>query len=107
MTVTIQRTREAELTDIILEALETVTKQSGKPWTGALSPDTRLYGYGSDIDSMALVVLLIELEERVSKRYGVPISLTDEQAMAREPSPFSTVGRLVVHLACLIDGHRG
>lgn len=100
------KTREAELTEIILEALRAASP-TGQPWTGTLSPDTRLYGYGSDIDSMALVVLLIELEQRVSKRYGAPIRLTDEQAISREPSPFSTVSRLVEHLAGLIDDHRG
>lgn len=102
------KTLEAELTELISEALHVVASQSGKPWTGGLSPDTRLYGAGSDIDSLGLVGLLVELEERVSDRYGAPISLTDEHAMSQEHSPFRTVGSLAEYLADLIAaGRRG
>lgn len=88
---------ETELTDLILEALTAAMSQAGQPWTGGISPETRLYGYGSDVDSMGLVVLLIELEERVSRRYGVSIGLTNEQVMSQQ-SPLRTVGSLVTYL---------
>ena len=105
--MTTQKTREAELTDLIVEALQVVSRQSGTSWSGDGSPETRLYGAGSDIDSLGLVGLLIELEERVSARYGVPISLTDERAMSQEHSPFRTVGSLAAYLADRLADGRG
>ena len=102
------KTIEAELTDVIFEALRVVLRQSGKSLQGEPSPETWLYGAGSDIDSLGLVGLLVELEERVSDRYGIPVSLTDEQAMSQERSPYRTVGTLADYLADLIAaGRRG
>ncbi len=100
-------TRESELTAIILDAFTTVVRRSGVSKQGGVSPQTRLYGAGSDIDSLGLVGLLIELEERVSERYGVPVSLTDEHAMSQEHSPFRTVGSLAAYLDDLLANHRG
>lgn len=101
------KTLETELTALIFDALKTVKSQSGASLTGEFSPEMRLYGYDSDIDSLGLVGLLIELEERVYERYGVAISLTDEQAMSQQHSPFRTVSTLADYLANLVAARHG
>lgn len=101
------KTLETELVELIVEALQVVLRQSGKSLQGEPSTETRLYGAGSDIDSLGLVGLLVELEERVSDRYGVPITLTDEQAMSQQHSPFRTVGSLAAYLDDLLAQARG
>lgn len=100
-------TLEGEITQMILEALRELRTHQGKQRMAELSPTTRLYGHGSDVDSLGLVQLLIDVEERVSDRYGVPVGLTDEKAMSQAHSPFRSVDSLAQYLASLIAGHHG
>jgi acyl carrier protein len=100
-------TLEEEITQMILKALRGLRTSRGKRRMAAISPTTRLYGHGSDIDSLGLVQLLIDVEERVSDRYGVPVSLADEKAMSQAHSPFRSVDSLAQYLTSLIAGHHG
>ncbi len=95
----------SEVMEIILAALREVKEQMGKKGTFEISPQTRLYGRGSDLDSLGLVQLVIEVEERVGARYGVPITLTDEKALSQENSPFRTVESLTDYVTgFLLEG---
>ena len=103
----VSRTVEEEITELILEALKEFRTHLGKKWTADLSPAMPLYGHSSEMDSLGLVQLLIDVEERVSDRYGVPVSLTDEKAMSQTHSPFRSVNSLAQYLAGLIASQRG
>ena len=100
-------TLEGDITEMILEALRELRASLGKKWTAEISPAMQLYGHSSDLDSLGLVQLLIDVEERVSDRYGVPVSLTDEKAMSQTHSPFRSVNSLAQYLAGLIASQRG
>ncbi|MFZ4590393.1 MAG: hypothetical protein ACOYN6_05310 [Ignavibacteria bacterium] len=52
---------------------------------------TILFGNGSNIDSLSLVSIIVDLETSLSEEYGIDISLTDDRAMMREKSPFDNV----------------
>lgn len=84
----------AEIADIILAVLREVKEQMGKGGRFEVSLKTRLYGRGSDLDSMGLVQLVVDVEEKVGERYGVAITLTDEKALSQEHSPFRTAESL-------------
>ena len=56
--------------------------------------EIRLFGSGSKLDSFALVNLLLDVEQQVSSRFGVSISLMDERAMSEKSSPFRTIQTL-------------
>lgn len=56
---------------------------------------TRLIGNTSPFDSSDLVQLIVEIEDRINEKFGTDITLTDEKAMSRSTSPFSTVETLV------------
>lgn len=58
------------------------------------SPDTKLFGPESPLDSMGIVNLAVGLEEKIEEEYDVSVSLTDEKAMSRKTSPFRTIGTL-------------
>tara|TARA_B100000795_G_scaffold267282_1_gene251824 strand:+ start:89 stop:382 length:294 start_codon:yes stop_codon:yes gene_type:complete len=60
-----------------------------------LSLDSRLFGGGGPLDSMALVNLVVDLEELIEDDYGKTITLADEKAMSRRTSPFSRVQNLI------------
>ena len=96
-----------DLMKIILQALEELKKTLNKGELLKISPETRLYGRGSDVDSLGLVQLLIDVEERVSGRYGFPVVLTDERALSQQDSPFRSVEGLADYLARLILERRG
>ena len=60
-----------------------------------LSLDSNLFGGGGPLDSMALVNLIVDLEELIEDDYGKTITLADEKAMSRRTSPFSRVQNLI------------
>ena len=60
-----------------------------------LSLDSKLFGGGGPLDSMALVNLVVDLEELIEDDYGKTITLADEKAMSRRTSPFSRVQNLI------------
>ena len=63
-----------------------------------LSMDSKLFGGGGPLDSMALVNLVVDLEELIEDDYGKTITLADEKAMSRRTSPFSRVKNLIDYI---------
>lgn len=90
----------------VLELVLTTLRELNDEWqVEALaepSLETRLFGAKSGIDSLMLVSLIAELEERISETFGVEIILADERAMSEVRSPFRRVGPLVEHIATLL-----
>jgi len=62
-----------------------------------------LFGRNSNIDSLSLVSLIVDLEAYFLDEHNLVISLTDDRAMTREKSPFSTVTSLTDYLDELIN----
>ncbi len=58
------------------------------------SDDTVIFGGDEGIDSLSLVRLVIDIEQRVHEELGKPVSLTDERAMSAKRSPYRSVGAL-------------
>ena len=63
-----------------------------------LSLDSKLFGGGGPLDSMALVSLVVELEEFIQDEFEVEITLADEKAMSRRTSPFARVNYLIDYI---------
>ena len=53
-----------------------------------------LFGNDGVLDSMALVNLIADVEDAVWEKFGVAITLADENAMSMRYSPFLTVKAL-------------
>lgn len=64
---------------------------------------TPLYGTDGLLDSMALVSLLIDIEDACMER-NIDLSLSDERAMSQKNSPFRSVRSLAGYIEGLI-GH--
>jgi acyl carrier protein len=67
------------------------------------SPEARLFGAPSPLDSLGLVALLIDIEEAF-EREGHAIVLSDERALSQSRSPFRSVPALVDYIEQLIAG---
>jgi acyl carrier protein len=65
--------------------------------------DAKLFGAGGPLDSMDLVVLLVQIEERIEEELGVEIVIASEKAMSRRTSPFVRVKYLIEFINKLIN----
>jgi acyl carrier protein len=66
---------------------------------GPVGPDTALFGAGGVLDSIGLVSVVVELEQKVSDLAGRDVSLMNDRALSRGRSPFRTVRTLAEYAA--------
>jgi acyl carrier protein len=70
-----------------------------------IEPDTSLFGVGGALDSIGLVSVVIELEQKLSDLSGHDVSLMNDRAMSRTHNPFRTPRALAEYaLAQLSEG---
>ena len=93
-----------ELENKIIKFLEEFLKEELEE-TIELSLDSKLFGGGGPLDSMALVNLIVDLEEFIQDDYGKTITLADEKAMSRRTSPFSRVKDLIDYIYEKLNSH--
>ncbi|WP_199911737.1 hypothetical protein [Dongshaea marina] len=67
-----------------------------------VNEDTALFGGKGFLDSIGVVMLLTELEERISEDFEVDLTLADEKAMSQRTSPFRSVGTLSKYIEELL-----
>jgi acyl carrier protein len=93
----------------ILALVQTSLKELGEDLNkeALLSTDenTRLFGSRSALDSMNLVNLIADIEERLSEDYNIDITLANQSAMSRTHSPFRKVSSCVDYILELITSN--
>ena len=94
----------AELQEIVLESVAQLNRSRTPGEQLEVSPTAPIFGDPSPLDSLGLVALLIEIEERLADR-GMTITLANERALSRARSPFRDVPTLVTYLEELV-AHR-
>jgi acyl carrier protein len=90
----------AQIEEVVLEALRAANKARSAEEQLVVAPDAPLFGPGSRLDSMGLVVLLIDIEEALHAG-GLDVTLSDEKALSRTRSPFRSVPAIVAYIASL------
>ena len=65
-----------------------------RPSDEAIAADTVLFGPSGLLDSIGLVSVVVELEQKLSDRAGRDVSLMDDRALSQARSPFRTVQSL-------------
>jgi acyl carrier protein len=88
--------------DVLVEGVRSRLEEAGEPPAEALGEDTRLVGERAVIGSLALVSLIVELEQTVEDEFGIAVTLADERALSQTKSPFRTVGTLADYTARLL-----
>ena len=83
-----------EVESLIGACLEQLRIDLALPDLESISPSTPLLGEGSDLDSMAIVHLIVDLEHRLHEQFGKNWILADERALSRSRSPFRSIGDL-------------
>jgi len=87
---------------IVLDVVQEVVDTLPESERFDVVQETVLFGANSEIDSMTLVSVIVDIEEILSDENGKPISLTDDRAMTREKSPFDTIGSLIEYIKELL-----
>ena len=67
------------------------------------NPDTVLLGFGSPLDSLLLVRLLLSLERKIFTEFGAKPALMADVELLSEDGPLSTIGTLSGYLASLLS----
>ena len=88
--------------DIVVASLEEVLVQSGLPPLQSVTGETVLVGKDAVLDSLGVVSLIVEVEQRVEAGHSVSVTLANDKAMSARNSPFRTVDVLTDHLLAMI-----
>ena len=88
----------SKIEEVILNSLIELNEELENNPLGSPSKETRLYGGGGALDSMALVSFITDLEEIISEKFDKHIILADERAMSQRTSPFRSVESLTIYI---------
>ena len=95
--------KKPEISKIVLEKLNDLNSTLPSNEQFFVSDQTILFGMGSCIDSLSLVSIIVDLETHFTDILSYEVSLTDDNAMSREKSPFTSVSSLVEYIDELIN----
>jgi acyl carrier protein len=87
--------------DIVVASLQEVFAQSGLPAPETVTDETVLVGKDAVLDSLGVVSLVVEIEQRLEAAHGVSVTLANDKAMSQKNSPFRTVAVLTDHLVAM------
>jgi acyl carrier protein len=88
----------SEAYEIVLTSLREVFAQAGTDVPASMTEETVLVGNDAVLDSLGVVQLIVEVEQRVEGAHGISITLANDKAMSQRNSPFRTVGVLTDHV---------
>lgn len=95
--------KKLEISKIVLEKLNELNSTLPPNDQFVVSDQTILFGMGSCMDSLSLVSLIVDLEMHFTDMLSYELSLTDDNAMSRDKSPFTSVSSLVEYIDELIN----
>ena len=88
---------------IIIETLNEINEELENENLNNPTSETKLYGGSGALDSLALVSLITDLEDRISDEFEKDIILADEKAMSQRTSPFRNVETLANYIQKLLE----
>src|SRR5688572_13180574 len=92
-----------DLVSLVVTCLRELSAQQDLKLPADLGSATRLFGDTGILDSLALVGLVVAVEQAIDDQFGVSLSLADEKALSQKHSPYRTVGTLVDYASGLIQ----
>lgn len=89
--------------NIIIESLREYNQELESHKLNNLTSKTKLYGEKSVLDSIGLVYLITNIEEKISNEFLKNIVLADEKAMSQKTSPFRDVETLAKYIQNILE----
>jgi len=94
---------KAEILEIVISNVNSLVDTLPNDQKFVVDQNTILFGNGSNIDSLSLVSIIVDLESIFLDDYDLEISLTDDKAMMRKISPFDSIISLVDYIDELVS----
>lgn len=95
---------DEKILDIILTQAEELNEQLTNKIPVEQGADAPLFGKGGVLDSVALVTLIVAVEQAIEDEFDVALTIADEKAMSQKSSPFRTIGALSDYVQKLVKG---
>jgi acyl carrier protein len=92
-----------EVLGIVTAAVREAAQADGLELPASIDETTRLFGEGGLLDSMALVSLVIAVEQQIGERFNCGVALADEKALSQRSSPYRTIATLVDYALTQIE----
>jgi acyl carrier protein len=92
----------ADLVALVIRTLRGFDGAGGVPADRLLERDTALFGREGILDSLALVSLVVAVEQAIEDELGVSVSLADAKALSQRHSPYRTIGALADYAGELV-----
>ena len=90
-----------EIEAIVLAAMAAANQGRETDAQMIVTPDARIFGPGSPLDSLGLVGLIVDDEDAL-RDSGADVELSDARAMSQTRSPFRDVPSLVAYIDSLV-----
>jgi acyl carrier protein len=82
---------------IVLSALRDAVEQGGGD-AATVNNETVIVGPGAVIDSIGVVSLIVDIEQRLEMEHQVSVTLANDRAMSQRNSPFRNPAVLADHI---------
>ena len=92
-----------QVLDLVIECVRESGKEDKQAKLLNAGQSTPLYGLQGNLDSLGLVRLIIDIEEKISDRMHMNIVIASEKAMSERRSPFLTVESLSDFIVTLLN----
>jgi acyl carrier protein len=96
---------EKRIIAMIISSLQELKEVFAEGNISPIDSNTRIFGRGGLLDSMGLVSLITDLEEKIEDEFRISLILANERAMSQRRSPFRTVSSLVENICMLMKEH--
>ncbi|MBV9948441.1 MAG: hypothetical protein JOZ69_16440 [Myxococcales bacterium] len=87
--------------EVVMACLRNALEQFGMT-PGEIGEGTVLVGPAAVLDSIGVVSLIVDIEQRIEMEHDVSVTLANEKAMSQKSSPFRSVGVLADHICASI-----
>ena len=78
---------------VVVSCLRDTLEQFGGTATD-INEDTVIVGQAAVLDSIGVVSLIVDIEQKLEMDHGVSVTLASEKAMSQKSSPFRSAGVL-------------
>lgn len=90
--------------DIVIQQAKELNEELTNKIPLEQGADAPLFGGDGVLDSIALVTLIVAVEQAIEDEFDTALTIADEKAMSQKVSPFRTVGALSAYVQKLIKG---
>jgi len=89
--------------EIVIATINEFNEESDNKIDISNGRESELFGGNSEVDSLELVNLIVEIEENISDKFNKNITITSEKAMSRNTSPFINIGTITDYIEEILN----